>query len=79
MLYFKIIGFPDFVLTSKPKDVRMGKGKGQPSRKVSLIKKNQFFMVFKLKNNFNNFFILLNLVKQIQYKLSFRTKLTYNN
>lgn len=38
--------FPDFVLTSKSKDARMGKGKGAPKSKVCLIKKGQ--IIFSL-------------------------------
>ena len=30
-LKYKLFVFPDFVLTSKPKEVRMGKGKGDPA------------------------------------------------
>ena len=36
--------FPDFVLTSKPKEMRMGKGKGAPDSKVAPIKAGSTFL-----------------------------------
>jgi ribosomal protein L16/L10AE len=78
-LTFKFLAFPDFSLTSKPKDVRMGKGKGPVSKKVAFIRRGQFFVIFKLKKRPQNYFIFKDLVKQIISRLSFRALLTYKN
>lgn len=66
---FKIHVFPDFVLTAKPKDVRMGKGKGAPATKVCLIKKGQVIFSLKIANFKKNFFLANALLKQIIHKL----------
>jgi len=35
-----VLIFPDFVLTNKPREVRMGRGKGSPGKKIVLLRKN---------------------------------------
>lgn len=78
-LYFKFLSFPDFVLTSKPKDVRMGKGKGPESRKVGFIKKGQLFLMFKLRKSQKNYFLFKALIRQISFRLSFPSIFTHKN
>lgn len=64
---------PDFFLTSKPSETRMGKGKGSPNKRIIYTRKNQ--IILKLKNL--NKHEILSIVKLIQNKL--RIKLYLNN
>lgn len=70
-----ILLFPDFVFTSKAKDVRMGKGKGLPSKSLAFYKKGQNFAVIslKLKKNSPLFkkyaFLIEELLKKLIKKL----------
>ena len=66
---------PDFVLTSKPKEVRMGKGKGKPNRKVALIKKGS--ILFKISNL--NYYVANTIEKQCSYRMPIGIKLIKSN
>ena len=69
-----VLVFPDFVLTSKPREVRMGKGKGRLHKKVVLLKKNTLlFFLNKIQNDYCAYYIL----NQCQRRLPFKTKLVY--
>lgn len=69
--------FPDFVLTAKPKEMRMGKGKGAPSHKIAPIKPGVPFLEVLLKGPVPR--VLLNkLMRAIRAKLPFQTKFFYN-
>ena len=69
----KLNFFPDFVLTNKPNEIRMGKGKGQNYRKVAYIKKNQLLVEFMSTNFQSPYFkkLLLN----CKLKLKIKTKI----
>ena len=67
--FYKLYTFPAFVLTSKPKDVRMGKGKGAPSSKVCIIKKGQILFSLKITDFKSKSFLAQLLLKQLLHKL----------
>ena len=46
---------PDFILTSKPKAVRMGKGKGPVKNKVYFVKKGRIIFNIKYNKNYSKF------------------------
>lgn len=64
---FKI--YPDFSLTSKPKDVRMGKGKGKNINYVNFLKKNQTIFCLFSYDIHKNHKICLYILKQLIYRL----------
>lgn len=66
---FRLHIFPDFVLTSKPKDVRMGKGKGAPCGKIGIVKKGQLIFSLKISDFKKHKFLADLLLKQLIYKL----------
>ena len=70
-LKFNFYFFPDFVLTSKPKEVRMGKGKGKFSEKVAVIKKGQ--ILFEFSKVIGKEYLLNKLLKNCQIKLNIKT------
>jgi large subunit ribosomal protein L16 len=47
-----ILVFPDFYLTSKPREVRMGKGKGGIGKKILLLRKNTLLFILAPINSF---------------------------
>ena len=68
-LNLKLFVFPDFSFTSKPKDIRMGKGKGEVSKKIAIIKKGQIILSLSSKSlNFEKF-LITSLLKKMIYKL----------
>lgn len=71
-LPFKINIVPDMVLTSKPKEVRMGKGKGRVNiEKVGIIKQGQ--TVLEISNiKTSNFFLLKKLLSTCSSKLPYK-------
>lgn len=80
LLRFKILLFPDFSLTSKPKDVRMGKGKGSVSHKVSIV--NSSRLIYSLKTETDDSTIITltqRLLKLVSSRLSVKTIITTNN
>lgn len=59
-LRYKVSVFPDFWLTSKPKEVRMGKGKGSVSKKIFFLKKGSVIFQFScFRDSHLAFFYLL--------------------
>lgn len=73
MSFYKLNVFPDFVLTSKPNEVRMGKGKGDPDILVSEIKKNQIIIEFSGVNKNN--ILIKKLLKNCKNKLNLKTRI----
>lgn len=74
---YRLYTFPDFVLTTKPKEIRMGKGKGAPDKKVSLVKRGQ--IIFELKSGFEEKrYLALKLLKKIVYKMPIRNLVLKN-
>ncbi|MFZ8933707.1 MAG: 50S ribosomal protein L16 [Bacteriovoracaceae bacterium] len=63
--------FPDKSLTSKPAEVRMGKGKGSPDRWVAVIKPGR--IIFEVKGIDPE--VALEALRLAQYKLSVKTKI----
>lgn len=73
---YRVRFFPDFVLTSKPREIRMGKGKGAPKSKVALVKKGDLLLEFwgaehRLK--------VFSLIVACAHKLPFRTEILKND
>lgn len=75
---YRLFVFPDFVLTSKPKEVRMGKGKGAPDKKVAVVKRGQLFISLTFFNNKSRRMLALALLKKMMHKLPFKTIITGN-
>lgn len=66
---YKINFFPDFALTERGKETRMGKGKGAFKEKVAFVKKNQILIEFaKPIDEFGNA-SLIKLLKDCKIKL----------
>ncbi|AGS06665.1 50S ribosomal protein L16 [Candidatus Carsonella ruddii] len=65
--------FPDKVITKKPLEVRMGKGKGNISDWVSVIKPG--IIIFEVKNS--NFEIVKKAFFTASQKLSIKTEICY--
>lgn len=77
-LKYKLYIFPDFILTSKPKEVRMGKGKGAILSKVAIIKRGQ--LVFSLTHKYKmSKLIFSRLLKKLALKLPFKAIITVND
>lgn len=73
--FYKVSVFPDFWLTSKPKEVRMGKGKGSISKKVFFLKKGSVIFEFNcFKDSHLMFFYLL---KKCSMKLPIKNSIIY--
>lgn len=70
--------FPDFVLTSKPKEVRMGKGKGANLQKVAPIKAGQILLSVKLRGPNNPEFVRA-LITKMSFKIPFSHKIVIND
>ena len=68
-----ILIFPDFQLTKKPKEVRMGRGKGPLAEKIVLLKRNSGIFLLQNINKFYAIYIL----NQCKYRLPIRTKIIY--
>lgn len=75
---YKITKFPDFSLTNKPKDVRMGKGKGKNIRKFAYIRKNQIFLTLFSYNFEKNHYFCLYILRQLIRRLPMRFIITKN-
>jgi ribosomal protein L16/L10AE len=74
---YRLTAFPDFVLTSKPKEIRMGKGKGAPDRKVALVRRGQ--ILFQLRAGFEGRrYLALKLLKKIVHKLPLKNIVVIN-
>jgi ribosomal protein L16/L10AE len=71
--------FPDFVLTSKPKSMRMGKGKGGPDRKIAPVKRGTIILYLNvLTRNRIVIFTAFTLINKMIFKLPLTCKLCYN-
>lgn len=69
--------FPDFVLTSKPKEMRMGKGKGLPSLKVAPIKAGS--VLFTISTcGFVEDFLIQKLVTLVGYRVPLLPRIVSN-
>lgn len=75
-LKLKLNLFPDFVLTSKPKEMRMGKGKGAPDKKVAIIKGGSIFLSIACKDDL--YYLGLQLIKRISQKVPFKHKIIFS-
>lgn len=75
-LKYRLFVFPDFVLTSKPKEVRMGGGKGKNFRKVAIIKSGQNIISLTCKPQHNNLALIL--LRKMAHKLPFQSKIVKN-
>lgn len=76
-LKYRLFVFPDFILTSKPKEVRMGGGKGSNYKKVAIIKGGQNIIALTCKPQHNNLIFLL--LKKMSYKLPFNSTIVKNS
>lgn len=86
-LKYKMSVFPNLWFTSKPKAVRMGKGKGEKKRKIYILKKGEMFYELRMKKfnkkyfrNDDFFFNVINLkiyffLKKIKHKLPIKNKI----
>lgn len=68
-----ILIFPDFQLTNKPREVRMGRGKGAPGKKVVLLKRNTLIFSLETIDKFFSYYIF----KQCAVRLPIKTKIIY--
>lgn len=75
-LHYKLFVFPDFVLTSKPKEIRMGKGKGKNYRKVAIIRGGQNIIALTCDSLHNNLVFIL--LKKMAHKLPFNSSIIKN-
>ena len=73
---YKLFVFPDFILTSKPKEIRMGKGKGTNYRKVAVVKAGQNILSLTCKKKHKN--LVLILLRKMIHKLPFQSFLVKN-
>lgn len=69
-LNYKVNVFPDFWLTSKPKEVRMGKGKGSISKKIFFLKKGS--IIFQFNCFVDSYLHFSYLLKKCSQKLPIR-------
>jgi ribosomal protein L16/L10AE len=75
---YKLFIFPDFVLTHKPKDSRMGKGKGKNYKKITFIKKYQTIFFLKISEFKPYSFLAFTLIKKLIYKLPLKFTISHN-
>lgn len=68
--------FPDFVLTSKPKEMRMGKGKGAPDKKVAIIRSGGIFLNIVCENDL--YYLGSQLVRRVSQKVPFKHKIIFS-
>lgn len=69
--------FPDFVLTSKPKEMRMGKGKGAPDSKVAPIKAGS--VILTVTDRGAGRYLTRKLVEKLSWKIPYKHEIVYNN
>lgn len=75
-LIIKFRYFPHFSITKKPKDIRMGRGKGAVIGKVCYLKKGSIFLEII---GFVQFFMIKNILNFICSKLPVRNKIIFKN
>jgi len=76
ILFLKI--FPDFVLTKKPKDIRMGRGKGNVYCKVFKINAGTIILEINSKKDLNNY-LLKRALKLSLLRLPIKTIIVQKN
>jgi ribosomal protein L16/L10AE len=81
----RILTFPDFALTSKPKSIRMGKGKGEISKFIYFLKIGNILSELRFKRNklklmkycklikFKYNYIINKLIRKIKFKFPVKT------
>ncbi|HYD91208.1 MAG TPA: ribosomal protein L16, partial [Flavobacterium sp.] len=69
--------FPDFVLTSKPKEMRMGKGKGAPAKRVAVLKNGSILLVLRNRGGVS-FYLVERLLEMLSKKIPFKHKIIKN-
>ena len=75
---FQIFIIPNIIFTSKPREIRMGKGKGQPeSEGRGIIKSGQLVLELKFKSKIN-FFVLSQILTTCSSKLPYKFNFIYN-
>jgi large subunit ribosomal protein L16 len=65
--------FPDIGITKKPREIRMGRGKGPVSSKIAIVFKGQIFSEIESINHILEFY----LNKTISLKFPFLKKISY--
>lgn len=75
-LKIELLSFPDFVLTSKPREIRMGKGKGQEKKKVAFVQKGSILL--SIKSRKVQMYLLKKFVLRITKLLPFKHQLVYS-
>lgn len=65
--------YPNTPITKKPSGIRMGKGKGATDKWVSNVSSSK--LLFQIEGGLNSIIILA--LKQIQKKISIKTKIVY--
>ena len=73
IIYINIVC--DYPITSKPVEVRMGKGKGKVDYWVSLVKKGKIGVEVLLKGDKLKNFELYSILKKVSKKISLKTKI----
>jgi len=73
---YRVRVFPDFSLTSKPKEIRMGKGKGKVSKKIFYLKRGCIIFEFNYKGF--AFFQVKALLHKCSMKLPVKSVFTKN-
>jgi large subunit ribosomal protein L16 len=69
-IFFRV--FPQYGITKKPNDVRLGRGKGNPKYYACLVKKGSIILELRPFSNKN----MTNILKQTQYKLRLQTHIS---
>lgn len=69
--------FPDFVLTGKPREMRMGKGKGSEKKKVALIRPGELLLTVRYRKILP-YLLIAKLVKRLSNYVPFKHKVLYN-
>eukprot|EP01089_Gocevia_fonbrunei_P017132 TRINITY_DN5473_c0_g1_i1.p1 TRINITY_DN5473_c0_g1~~TRINITY_DN5473_c0_g1_i1.p1 ORF type:complete len:179 (+),score=29.31 TRINITY_DN5473_c0_g1_i1:73-609(+) len=67
----RVRAFPDFVLTAKPREVRMGKGKGAPDKKICYVKRGMIPLEFSCKREDEHKAEYHHIINSLRAKLPF--------
>lgn len=67
---FWLRSFPDTIITKKPKEIRMGRGKGNNLFKIAVLNKGSIFLEMKNLNVFFEYY-LLNIIKNKFFFLNY--------
>jgi ribosomal protein L16/L10AE len=74
-LKFKLLIFPDFWLTAKPKETRMGKGKGAISKKIYRLRTGSTILEFFYSKE--SYLFCIHLLQKIRLKLPVKNTLIH--